>query len=78
MIVLIISIFVYLITVYLAWRWTHIAYYAEDGRWNELEPDIGDFIVVFIPVYNIVIFSDNPRKYKNKVTWVSRFFGKKK
>lgn len=71
----IIGISVYLLSVYLMWRFTRIAH-SKGGRWENITPNNIDIFAVFMPIFNttllpIVYLFFPPKKSK---TDYNKFF----
>lgn len=49
----IIGISVYLLSVYLLWRYYKIAC-SEGGIWSTLSPNLGSVIFIFLPIFNTI------------------------
>jgi hypothetical protein len=81
MITIIILIVIYLLSVYLVWRYAHIAY-SEDGIWDGDKPDGVIAMLMILPGVNTVVgiifhFIHSP--YENKeYTFLNKLFKLKK
>lgn len=50
---------IYLLSVYINYKWMQKAYYHENGRWKNIEPNNIDLFFVFFPIMNTILATSN-------------------
>jgi hypothetical protein len=77
MITIIIILAVYILSAYAFYKFTQIAHFHENGRFNNIEPEFDDLFLTFMPVANtilaIVCWIDSPYR-KSESNRISNFF----
>ena len=79
-IIKIVLIAVYLLSFYMARRY-HQKAYGKGGIWESVKPNLGDFILTILPLFNTVTFivfyaCGDPIEEKNREgrSWIKKFF----
>ena len=75
---LIILLIIYLISVYMVYKWIQKAHYDPNGKWLYCKPNNEDLFFTFCPFLNTIVmiinFFDSPIKRKIKVKKEITFF----
>jgi hypothetical protein len=68
---------VYILSAYAFYKFTQIAHFHENGRFNNLEPEFDDLLITFMPIVNtilsIVCWIESPYR-KSESNRISNFF----
>ena len=71
--IILIILLIYVLPLVFAYRFVRIAH-SKNGRWSNLSPEVGDFLITIIPILNLLTAFTSPYpENKRGLIW-SKFF----